>query len=100
MKLAGPNSPKKSYSNPLTRGIMLLGEAHESPRNLKVKFIINLQDQGAGLPDGGFFTQDQFQKFADASLLPGQTPARKWLLQNRSERGADLLGEYFKAQEL
>jgi hypothetical protein len=35
-----------------------------------------LQNLGAGLPDGGFFTQEQFQKFADAALFPGQNPAR------------------------
>lgn len=28
----------------------------------KVRCIINLQNQGAGLPDGGFYTADQFQK--------------------------------------
>jgi len=42
----------------------------------RVRCIINLQNQGAGLPDGGFFTQDQFQKFTDAAPLTGQTPAR------------------------
>jgi hypothetical protein len=66
----------------------------------RVKCIINLQNLGAGLPDGGFFTQDQFQKFADASLLPGQTPARKWLLQSLGEPGAEFLRQYFKAPEL
>ena len=42
----------------------------------KVKCIINLQNQGAGLPDGGFFTQEQFQKAGDHEPMPGQMPAR------------------------
>jgi hypothetical protein len=42
----------------------------------KVKCIINLQNQGAGLPDGGFFTQEQFQKAGDHESMPGQMPAR------------------------
>jgi hypothetical protein len=35
----------------------------------KVRCIINLKNRGAGIPDGGFFTQDQFQKFTDAGDL-------------------------------
>jgi hypothetical protein len=42
----------------------------------KVKCIINLQNQGAGLPDGGLFTQDQFQKAGDHEPMAGQVPAR------------------------
>jgi hypothetical protein len=38
----------------------------------KVKCSINLQNQGAGLPDGGFFTQDQFQKFTDGASRLGK----------------------------
>lgn len=42
----------------------------------KVRYIINIQNRGAGLPDGGFFTPDQFQRVAEAEPLPGQIPAR------------------------
>ena len=42
----------------------------------KVRCIISLKDMGAGLPDGGFFTPDQFQRASDAEPLPGQIPAR------------------------
>jgi hypothetical protein len=28
----------------------------------RVRCVINLQNRGAGLPDGGFFTPDQFQR--------------------------------------
>src|SRR6266550_939001 len=42
----------------------------------KVRCIINLQNQGAGLPDGGLYTAEQFQKRAKGELLEGQPPAR------------------------
>ncbi len=41
----------------------------------KVKCIINLQNRGAGLPDGGFFTPNQFQKSSN-ELIRGQMPER------------------------
>ena len=42
----------------------------------KVRCIINLQNQGAGLPDGGFYTADQFPKRTKVDPLEGQLPAR------------------------
>ena len=42
----------------------------------RVRCIINLANRGAGLPDGGLFTAEQFQKPSDAEPLPGQPPAR------------------------
>lgn len=46
----------------------------------KVRCIINISNQGAGLPDGGLFTADQFQRQTDASgggtPKAGQLPAR------------------------
>jgi hypothetical protein len=41
----------------------------------RVRCVINLRNQGAGLPDGGLFTPDQIQKGAD-DALDGQPPAR------------------------
>lgn len=51
---------------------------NEVGRRLKprVRCIINLANRGAGLPDGGLFTADQFQKPSDAEPPPGQLPAR------------------------
>ncbi len=40
-----------------------------------VRCVINLSNQGAGMPDGGLFTPDQFQKGA-ADPLAGQLPSR------------------------
>ena len=41
----------------------------------KVRCVINLANRGAGIPDGGLFTSDQFQKKSD-DLIKGQLPAR------------------------
>lgn len=42
----------------------------------KVRCQIQLKNKGAGQPDGGFFTADQFRKMADDAPLEGQLPAR------------------------
>ena len=42
----------------------------------KVRCIININNQGAGIPDGGLFTAEQFQRQADVSPKGGQLPAR------------------------
>ena len=46
----------------------------------KVRCLINLQNAGAGIPDGGLFTANQFPKGAKAAgsaePLAGQMPAR------------------------
>src|SRR6266478_5157536 len=42
----------------------------------KVRCVINLQNQGAGLPDGGLYSAEQFQKRAKVEPLEGQLPAR------------------------
>lgn len=51
---------------------------NEVGRKLKprVRCIINLANRGAGLPDGGLFTPEQFQRPSDAEPLPGQLPVR------------------------
>ena len=42
----------------------------------RVRCVINLSNQGAGLPDGGLFTADQFQRQTDGMPRDGQPPAR------------------------
>ena len=37
---------------------------------------INLTNKGAGIPDGGFFTADQFRKQKDPEPVEGQLPSR------------------------
>jgi len=42
----------------------------------KVRCVINPANVGAGIPDGGLFTADQFQRAADAEPKQGQVPER------------------------
>jgi hypothetical protein len=42
----------------------------------KVRCVVNLANRGAGLPDGGLFTADQFQKPGDKEPKKGQPPSR------------------------
>jgi len=42
----------------------------------KVRCIIQLQNRGAGQPDGGFFTKEQYDHGNDQAPLLGQMPAR------------------------
>jgi Type ISP C-terminal specificity domain/N-6 DNA Methylase len=42
----------------------------------KVRCVINLQNQGAGLPDGGLYSAEQYQKRGKSEPLEGQLPAR------------------------
>ena len=42
----------------------------------KVRCIIHIKNQGAGLPDGGLYTADQFQRQTDGAPKSGQLPAR------------------------
>ncbi len=51
----------------------------------KVRCIINLQNRGAGIPDGGLFTPAQFQRNSN-ELIKGQPP----------ERGAIEIRHYLK----
>jgi hypothetical protein len=53
----------------------LLNQAGQSLKP-RVRCIMNVQNQGAGLPDGGLFASDQFQDLTDNPLLRGQVPAR------------------------
>jgi len=41
----------------------------------KVRCVINLKTSGAGIPDGGFFTPNQFQKQL-SEIIKGQLPER------------------------
>lgn len=51
---------------------------NEVGKSLKpwVRAVSQLQNTGAGSPDFGLFTKEQFQKRADAEPLQGQLPAR------------------------
>lgn len=53
----------------------LLNEVGKSLKP-KVRCVMNLADRGAGIPDGGLFTANQFQKSGDAAPKQGQPPER------------------------
>jgi len=42
----------------------------------RVRCVMNLKQQGAGMPDGGLFTADQFRRQAEGPPAPDQLPAR------------------------
>lgn len=42
----------------------------------RVRCVINIKNRGAGMPDGGLFSSDQFQRFAGAEIPEGTIPAR------------------------
>ena len=70
IRSSGAGVPETSYYHVLAS---LLNEVGKSLKP-RVRCIINLRNRGAGLPDGGLFTPDQFQKAANP--LPGQSPSR------------------------
>jgi len=72
IRSTGAGVKETSYYPALSNLFNELGK-HLKPR---VRCVINLANRGAGLPDGGLFTAEQFQKASDAEPLPGQKPAR------------------------
>jgi len=61
-----------SYYTPLNNLLDEIGKAVK-PR---VRCIMQLKNRGAGNPDGGLFTPEQFQKLTRGEPLPGQKPTR------------------------
>ncbi len=72
IRSTGANTDETSYYTPLAN---LLNEIGKSLKP-KVRCVMGLKDQGAGMPDGGLFTPDQFQKASAGKPLPGQIPSR------------------------
>jgi hypothetical protein len=64
---SGAGVPETSYYPALSNLFNDVGK-RLTPR---VRAIINLSNRGAGLPDGGFFTADQFEKKSGGA--PGST---------------------------
>jgi hypothetical protein len=72
IRSTGSGVPETSYYPALSN---LLNEVG---RDLKprVRCVINLGNRGAGLPDGGLFTPEQFQKASSTEPSRGQIPSR------------------------
>lgn len=72
IRSSGTASPELSYYIPFANLMNEIGKTLKP----KVRCIINLKNRGAGIPDGGLFTPDQFQRSSDTEPLAGQIPSR------------------------
>jgi len=72
IRSTGAAVKETSYYSPLANLFNEIGKTLKP----KVRCIINLANRGAGLPDGGFFTPDQFQRASELEPLPGKSPSR------------------------
>lgn len=72
IRATGAGVPETSYYPALSNLFNAVGKSLKP----KVRCVINISNQGAGLPDGGLFTPDQFQRQADGEPKAGQLPAR------------------------
>ncbi len=72
IRSSGAGVPETSYYPALANLFNSVGKTLR-PR---VRCIIHTRNQGAGIPDGGLFTAEQFGKQSDAAPGPGQLPLR------------------------
>ncbi|MGH8543203.1 MAG: N-6 DNA methylase [Gammaproteobacteria bacterium] len=72
IRATGAGVPETSYYPALSTLFNAVGKALKP----KVRCVMNLKNLGAGLPDGGLFTADQFRRQSDGALKAGQLPAR------------------------
>ncbi|MGH2360681.1 MAG: N-6 DNA methylase, partial [bacterium] len=69
---SGARVPETSYYPALSNLLNSIGATLKP----KVRCIINPANQGAGIPDGGLYTPDQFPKSGHTDPLPGTKPSR------------------------
>jgi hypothetical protein len=69
---SGAGVPETSYYPALANLFNAVGRTLKP----KVRCIIHPGNQGAGIPDGGLFTADQFRRQSDHQPRSGQLPAR------------------------
>ncbi len=81
IRSTGAATPETAYYPALSNLLNEVGKA----LNPKVKCIMGLKDWGAGFPDGGLFTPEQFQKAA-TKPLPGTIPTRG-VIEVKSAKG-------------
>ncbi len=72
VRATGAAVPETSYYPALSNLFNAVGSSLKP----KVRCVINIKNQGVGIPDGGLFTADQFQRRGDEKPKPGQLPAR------------------------
>ena len=69
---SGAGVPETSYYPALSNLFNAVGKTLKP----KVRCVINTKDRGAGIPDGGLFTADQFERKDGIAPKHGQLPAR------------------------
>jgi hypothetical protein len=72
IRASGEAVDETSYYPPLCA---LLGDIGHGLKS-QVRCILTIKNRGAGIPDGGLFTKDQFQKLKGGQPIAGQKPAR------------------------
>ena len=72
VRSSGAGVPETSYYPALSNLFNAVGNTLRP----KVRCIIHIGDRGAGIPDGGLFTADQFPRRSDVVPRAGQLPAR------------------------
>ena len=72
IRATGASVPETSYYGAFERLVNEIGRMMK-PR---VRCIINIENRGAGIPDGGLFTESQFQRVEVGKPIPGQIPER------------------------
>jgi hypothetical protein len=87
--ISGAGVPETSGYGPLAN---LFNEVGKSLKP-RVRCIINIANKGAGIPDGGLFTPDQFQKRAKGQLIEGQLPSRGAIEVKPTREDIDAIAE-------
>src|SRR6266496_897297 len=82
IRSSGEAVPETSYYGALATLFNQVGKSLK-PR---VRCIINLRNRGAGIPYGGLFTPDQFQRSSKTEPIAGQPPSRG-AIEIKSTRG-------------
>ena len=72
IRATGGAVPETSYYPAVSGLLNAVGKTLKPP----VRCVMNLKNQGAGLPDGGLYTPDQAQKVADLKQRVALLPAR------------------------
>ena len=68
----GSAVPETAYYGALERLLTAVGASLKP----KVRCVLSIQNQGAGLPDGGLFTEEQVKQMGDVPAVAGQLPSR------------------------
>jgi Type ISP C-terminal specificity domain/N-6 DNA Methylase len=72
IRASGEATDETSYYPPLCALLDDVGHGLKP----QVRCILTIKNRGAGIPDGGLFSRDQFQKLKGGQPIPGQKPAR------------------------